>query len=271
MTTDFNLLTIITVAAVIFTPIFTHVRSGMTKRVNLGKKAFKLYTRNKILQISFGLFFSVIISLILGLVLFFSIKQRDNGLLFNSYEMNLLFSFIIVCFLVAYGAGSYAAAIVIEQCMLKPNEDQPTRYKALHLYNEFFHGPFSHVLMYSGIDTLCLILCILEKNHPLISFDLVDNIYYYYLLYGFILGFMYYYWQLWNGTWKHQLPWFMLIFVSQIFFIYINKIDFATHPFNLFFLTFQFVLNIGVITKFIFYRRRRLFYRYNLKFDQLFK
>jgi hypothetical protein len=271
MITDFNLLTIITIAAVIFTPIFIRVRSGMAKRVKLGKHAFRLYTRNKILQISFGLFFGVIISLILGLVLFFAIKQRDNGLLFDSSEMYLLFSFIIVCFLVAYGAGSYVAAIVIEQCMLKPDEDQPKRYKALHLYNEFFHGPFSHVLMYSGIDALFLILCILEKNHPLLSFDLIDSAYYYYLIYGVILGIAYYYWQLWNGTWKHQLPWFMLIFSSQIFFIYYNKIDFATHPFNLFFFTFQLVLNTGIITKFIFYRRRRLFYRYNLKFDQLFK
>ena len=71
--------------------------------------------------------------------------------------------------------------------------------------------------------------------------------------------------------WKHQIPWLGGIFIVHLFLIYYLRLNLIQLPFNLFFLVFQIIVNFGLSVKFIFYRRRKLYYQYDLKslFDQL--
>ncbi len=269
MISDLALLSAIVFFAIAMPPFYFRLRSRMTRQKSFEeKKEYKLYGKKKIYLISLGIFFVVIISLLIILVLFISVKTRDHGLSFDNYEIFLLFILFLTSLLIIYGAGSYTAAIIIEQCILHSRRKKTT-YRALQLYNDFFHGPFSHVLMYAGGNFLMLVICVLEKNHPLVSSDSLNNIIY--IFYGVILGSIYYRSQVRNLTWKHQMPSFFLIFIAHILFIYVNRLEMSLFPFNLFFLSFGISLNVELFVKFIFYRRKGLFYRYNLRFDQVIK
>lgn len=267
MLNDFYILSFVSLLAIIFTPIFIKIRSGMSKKTELKTLEFQAYTRNKILQISFSHFLLVVAGLFFEFLLFFAIKNRSGSFILNNNDFVFFIVFVFICLLVTYGAGSYIAAIIIEQCMVQPNQNHPTKLKALRLYNEFFHGPFSHVLIYSGTNSIFLLFAFFEKNYQLFS----DGLFALYGIYGIILGGVFFYWQLVNLTWKHQMPWFIILFISHITFIYINKLNLISHPFNFFYLMFAITLNTSLFLKFIFYRKRGRYYRYNLKFDQLFK
>lgn len=270
MLTDINIIAFAVFLTVFLTPLFIKIRSRMSKKVTLSENEFRAYTRSKILQISFSHFLVLILGFIFLVIFFFGIKNRINGSNFSQSDLLFFIAFVFLYLLVTYGAGSYIASIIIEQCLLKPNQNHPVKLKALRLYNEYFHGPFSHVLFFSGTNTILLLFSIYEKNYP--TSATFFNIFLY-GIFGAILGCFFCYWQIWSGTWKHQIPWFITIFILHLIFVYTNKINFSLYPFNFFYLIFALTLNTGLLFKFFFYRKRGKIYRYNLKiqFDQLFK
>lgn len=252
----------------VISPIFLFLRGRMSKKVNLTIKEFQAYTRNKILLITIFHFSVIFIICAFLSLLFLSIKYRSGTLTLNMNDLLYFSALIILCLITTYGGGSYISSVVLEQCMITPNDNHPKKLQALKLYNDYFHGPFSHVLMFSGTNAIALLISFFEINYPLTATNLIN-----YGFYGVITGACVFIIVSKNKTWKHQIPWFLMFFLSHLFFIYLNKINFLNHPFNFFYLLAGITGNTALIFQYIFYRKKRKDYRYNLKFkfDQLFK
>lgn len=246
--------------------VFLNFRAKTTKK-QLTAKEKKIHFRRKILTIfTFHLLF-LFCGFTFGLFFFFSLV--GNSITASTNEFYFLIIFFLTVILISYGSGSYLTAVISE-----PYVNQATKKDRkniiLFLYNEYFHGPFSHVLTFTGINFCLLIFAGAEtlNNDFLVS---ISDQTYYLIAFGVVFGWVYHYWQVKNLTWKHQLPWFLLLFFGHIILIYTKKINLVDYPLNLFIFTFEISLNSFLLIRYVYYKKRKLFYRYNLKFDQLFK
>jgi len=131
-----------------------------------------------------------------------------------------------------------------------------------YITNEFFHGPVSHVMVFSGALFMFLIISLLELGYPTrgltnthLVIYLVDGI-----ALGIALGMAHYY----NDTWKHQIFWAATaLLVHQAVLLSSPEVSFYEVPFNLFFAIFSFVLNIMLLIKLIWYHAGKVLYKYD--------
>ncbi len=256
----------------ISTVVYNLFRASMQKKSFFKDKQLGFYTRNRILVVSFSLFTATLIFLIFAFTLFYAIKGRV-GFTFQANDLPYLIGIFFLGLLASFATGCHAAAIITEKYIKSFGSfsHRDKNFKAIYLYNEFFHGPVGHVIGYSSFVTIMLILAIFEKDHPQSSLNQIDIVYY--LLNSIVLAVIFLYLQFKGLIWKHQIPWQGGIFITHLFLIYYLKFNFILLPFNLFFLVFQIIVNLGLAVKFVLYRRRNLYYQYNLKalFDQLLK
>lgn len=248
-------------------------RARMQRKSFFKDKRLNYYTRNRILTISFFLFFATFIFTFFAFTLFYAIKNRRGFILNIENDLPYLVSIFFFSLLAGFATGCHTAAIITEKYIKSFGSfsHKDKNFKAIYLYNEFFHGPMGHVMGYSSFMVIMFVLAVLEKDYPLFNLNQTDIIFY--SFYGILLGFIFLYLQFKGFIWKHQIPWFGGIFLLHLSFIYFYKINFNNYPFNSFFFVLQTIVNFGLLIKFIFYRRRRLYYPYNLKvlFDQLLK
>jgi hypothetical protein len=252
--------------------IYNIFRASMQKKSFYKDKHLGFYTRNRILTISFSLFAATLIFLLFAFALFYAIKNRV-GFTFQVNDLSYLISVFFLGLLASFAVGCHAAAIITEKYIKSFGtfNHRDKNFKAIYLYNEFFHGPVGHVVGYSSFIAIMLVLAILEKDYPV--YFLSQNELIYYLINSVVLAAIFLYLQFKGLIWKHQIPWFGGIFITQLLIIYYLGLNLAQLPFNVFFLVFQIMVNFGLAIKFIFYRRRKSYYPYNLKtlFDQLLK
>src|SRR3989344_603660 len=133
----------------------------------------------------------------------------------------------------------------------------------LFLTNEYFHGPVSHVLIFSGGFTLFFLISILELFYATHEINLTKVSFY--IIYGLLFGGLFLFAQLFNKTWKHQSPWMIGLFLLYLGVIYNYPVNLFFQPFNLFFITFGFILCTGLIIRHATYILRGERYKYDYK------
>jgi hypothetical protein len=261
---DFYLLNGLSLFSLLIIPTYFIARSKMAKSAFVGDPPPSYYSKQRITKIATLNFLLVFLSLTYITILMFSIKMHSSDwLLFSTTDVLLFILFFLFCCLICYGAGMYIISIIKEQFTTKSLETHP-EYKILFLTNLYFHGPISHVLIFSGGFMLFLLMALLEIAHPI---NAVPNFYaYFYVINGVIFGVLILASQILNQTWKHQFPWMFTIYTLYLVILGSGVIEFEVMPFNLFFTIFGFVLSFGLLSKHIIYLVRKQIYRYD---DQL--
>lgn len=148
------LLIFLTGAFILFAPVYIFFRVKMLKNPDHGgfthKRIMKATFINVVLNIAVYLIFLSMLISVVG-------KQE----VLNTQIWILITFFLIITGLTFYGNGIYITSIVIETFTpkaLRRFKLFKTQFIATHLY----HGPISHVLIYSGYVLAILLLSIIE-------------------------------------------------------------------------------------------------------------
>src|SRR5690606_31643295 len=137
--------------------------------------------------------------------------------------------------------------------------DEP-EFRFIKMPTRMLHGPISHVLMFAGIHLNLGLIAIAEILKPAINISLQD-----YVLYGvtgIYLGIFYAIAQIYNLTWKHQLP--LALWITIVYLALASLVDLVSLylPYNFFFLTFSITYTLGLAGKYIRSRLKRQRYVY---------
>jgi len=216
-----NLLLLLTVAVIIGAPLYMYFREKMIKkpvslRTHSRRRVIKLTMINIALNLTASLFFSIFLILIL---------QRSN-LLSDPALLILVIIYLVIMWLTFYGNGIYITSIVLEDFTLtelRVVNSFKTQFIATHL----FHGPISHILIYSGWLFVLLILSIIEIHLKLPAPSTYWPIM---LISGVVMGVFYAFAQIYNGTAVYQLfSGTVAMFIIAITLI-LNRINLAFVP-----------------------------------------
>ncbi|MCL5438632.1 MAG: hypothetical protein M1268_01440 [Patescibacteria group bacterium] len=257
---DFTLLTIFIIGWIIVSPIYLFHRVKVTNEWVKKDKQLSFYTRDRIFKITLLQLLLVLCALSLLLWLLIAIKMRGNFSDFTQQEIIIVGSFLILCLVVAFGAGAYASSVITEQFTLNGLKQHPA-FDTLLLVNEFYHGPVSHVLVHSSALVLLLLICFFEKFNPVAKIDILR--FYLYIVYGIIFGLSVLFVFIRTQTWKHQMPVVLIANITQIVFLITAKISIYRIPFNAFFLCANSILSLGLIILFIHHKLKHTYYRYD--------
>jgi hypothetical protein len=126
----------------------------------------------------------------------------------------------------------YVTAIASEIYVVKRIKKEKG-FSVLDLAHKMFHGPLSHVFMFSGATYMFLAISLMESSIPVEY--LHDNTYLMpaYLIVGVILGIIMGIITIKNLTWEHQIPWIMLEFILLLVMIQVLQLDLSAHLFTL--------------------------------------
>lgn len=255
---DFNILTVFILAWFIFAPIYLFYRIKITR--NHEDRHLSYYTKRRIFNVTSIELFIVIVGLIILSSLLIAIKARENLFVFNNYEVGIFIAFFVLCITVAFGVGSYVTSIITEQYTLKDLKNHSS-FNTLFLVNEFYHGPVSHVLMFSSGITLFFLIALLEYFNPIkyVSPILLFS----YFIYGIFFGLGFFVSQIQSQTWKHQISVVILVNIAEAYFVISQKVNFWKMPYNLFFLTAISVFSLGLTIFYIHHKVKHTVYRYD--------
>ncbi|OGM33195.1 hypothetical protein A3D00_00420 [Candidatus Woesebacteria bacterium RIFCSPHIGHO2_02_FULL_38_9] len=243
-------------------PLYTILRKGMINKSLDDHIPQKFYSKQRMSKIALTNFFLLILTIILITLILLSIKSRRDLNYFSREDISIFLIYFLVVNLISYGAGMYIISIIKEQFTTKSLKNHP-EYKILYLTNEYFHGPVSHVLIFSGGFTLFFLISILELFYATHEINLTKVSFY--IIYGLLFGGLFLFAQLFNKTWKHQSPWMIGLFLLYLGVIYNYPVNLFFQPFNLFFITFGFILCTGLIIRHATYILRGERYKYDYK------
>jgi MFS family permease len=262
---DFNFIApIFIVSSAIISYLFLSFRDRTTKK-NMNKTEYKIHIRGKILTVFFYHLLFIFGGSLIGLFVFLLLVNNFNLSLVLRLQNVYLSLFFLCCLFITYGSGVYLTAVISEKHIknsLSSENDNPI----LRFYNDYFHGPFSHVLSFTGFGFLMLVF---SATEIIFSKQTINPSMNFYPIYGFLFGIMYFYWLVKNLTWKHQTPWFILILSIYAIFTYHNQINILTFPLNTFNLFFLITINFCLVFKYFFYKKKKGDYRYNFKLDKI--
>lgn len=236
--------------AFFFVPAFFYFRHKMTHQPDKDHPV-KFYTKSRVWHITLLIFSFMIVVTIMCFILFFSIKYRNYHFAMEFPELLLLGLFFSVWLLVAFGSGMYLSGILVEQYTMKELRTDP-EFKKLKTAIKLFHGPISHVFIYSGGLGLLLVISFLEFFNP--AKFLEPIVIFQYIAVGIVFGTIYFISQIRNKTWKHQLPGFFIILVIDLIFIGANIDRIQRLPFSIFVLTMLITCNTGLLIWRFFYK-----------------
>lgn len=246
MNLDFYILTLAILIHTIGAPLYIKARERMLKTSVRVDKPLSFYTKFRIVKLTFFIILLFSLAILGFYILFFSIQARSELLRFQTYNLILLFAFLYIIFLIVFGGGIYITAIIQEQYILLPLKKIGS-YKTLSIVNKVFHGPISHVLIYSGAYALLMIICFLERYNPLNFTN--SYLLAIYIIYGFAFGIMYFWSRVKDSTWRYQKPVMLFIFFIYLVFLLLSNIDLKYCPFNVFYLVGSIILNFGLAVK----------------------
>lgn len=125
-------------------PLYLLFRNKMIKESVIVNKPLKFYTKSRILKTTLLLAFLLSLFVLFNFLLILSIKSRGDITVVHNYDMVIFTFFILLTFLVSFGGGVYATAIVHEQYMLKPLK-KIAESKVLVSAIDLSHGPVSSI------------------------------------------------------------------------------------------------------------------------------
>lgn len=119
------------------------------------------FSRRRVFHVTFT---NILLNSFIGLHLFSLFLYSYNQLIVPLFTNQLISLLFLVCAgLTFYGNGIYITSIILEAYTLphlKSLKEFHTQFIATHL----FHGPISHVLIYSGWPTCLLLLTLLNQT-----------------------------------------------------------------------------------------------------------
>ncbi|MCA9379135.1 hypothetical protein KC640_01780 [Candidatus Dojkabacteria bacterium] len=233
----------------------------MTKRLSHGARPAKFYTALRILSILSINLLIIVTFVLINFVLLISVKSQE-GLNYWSYtQLAYLMLFIISCLLVAYGSGMYVTAIASEIYVLKRMK-KDSGFSVLNMAHKLFHGPLSHVFMFSGGIFLFITISLMESTIPISYLQGNSYLMPAYLLVGVVLGIVIGIVTVKDMTWEHQIPWTIMEFLLLLFIVVVNQLDLSVHLFTLTTLFAIVMVNITYLFKIIHANYRGEHYTY---------
>lgn len=149
-----QLIFLLTFLIAIGTPTYIYHRKKMVKAKSLQKfskkRVFKVTLINLSINVAMYIFFLIMLLTIL-------FKTPHTSRLIIMVAMSSL----VVLGLSFYGSGIYVASITHKAFTL-PELKNLESYKTQHIATHIFHGPISHVLMFSGYTIAFFLLSILD-------------------------------------------------------------------------------------------------------------
>jgi hypothetical protein len=220
------------------------------------------YSKTRIAKIAFINVVLTISALVYISAIFLSIVLRSSTFIpINVATISILLTYFITSLLVAYGSGLYIISIIKEQFTTKSLRLHP-EYRILYITNQFFHGPVSHVYIYSGGLVLFFLISLFEMLDLNLYIPSVKEIVIY-IISGVFAGSTLLAAQINNLTWKHQMPYMCSILFIYLFTIIYFPIDILKHPFNIFFLITSSITGFGLLFKHIIFKVLKQIYKYD--------
>lgn len=150
------LLLSLTLALTIGIPVYIYFREKMTKmasgrRPHTLRRVVKLTLINFLLNLLVALFSSVFVILLLNRI----------GFVFNKFLIIQILLYLTFIFATFYGNGIYITSIVLEDFTL-PQLRIVKGFKTQFIATHLFHGPVSHIAIYSSWMVVFLILSIVD-------------------------------------------------------------------------------------------------------------
>ncbi len=221
MALEETLLLLFTIAFVIGGPLYIFLREKMTKkplaqRKHTSRRIIKLTAINLVLNLSVALYFSFFLFLIL---------QRP-GIQYSLQLYCEMLLYLIIIWVTFYGNGIYITTIMLEDFTLPELRDTRS-YKTQYIATRLFHGPISHILIFSGWILVFLILAVLDVSLQVPNGTTNWQVL---LMAGSITGFFVAFSNIANGTAVYQFFTGSIVVTILTFIISSNEITIATAP-----------------------------------------
>lgn len=203
---------------IFFRERMAHERSS--RRVYSRKGVLKITGLNFFLNLLAGLYFLTFLRVIVSQV-------RNFGL----PETLFLFFYLFMNFVTFYGNGIYITSIVLEKYTL-PEIKHLYEFKTQFIATHLFHGPISHILIYSGWYLTFFSLALIDLHLGIFQLNVPPQAL---IIAGGITGLFYAFAQIYNGTAPYQ---FITGLVSMIVFdlaIILGNFNFLDFPVAAFF------------------------------------
>lgn len=173
-------------------PLYAFFRRRM-----VGSQSVQIHNRRRVVKLTVtNILLNSIVYLILILIL---ISLLHKSQFFDPFVLALIPAFLLVSGLTFYGNGIYITSIVLEAYTL-PGLKRLNQFKTQFIATHLFHGPISHILIYSGYMIAFLLLTFLD----FLTGPGTPNLAPYVLISGLIVGIVYAYGQVVNGTIIYQ-------------------------------------------------------------------
>ena len=200
------LLFVLTLTLVVGVPLYIFFRNRMVKSSKV-----QIHPRKRVLKIT-------LINLSLNTIIYLIFLTMLITLLLKGHKIDLSvvitsILFLLITGLSFYGNGIYITSIVLEAYTL-PELKSLSSFKTQFIATHLFHGPISHILIYSGYILALLLLGILDVLTGRGTLILAP----YLLACGIVVGVMYAWGQIFNGTIPYQfLTCLFSLFALMIF------------------------------------------------------
>jgi hypothetical protein len=208
--------------------------------VNEARKA-KYFSREKVLKLT-------IINITLNLLISFYfcalliIILMRNGVTFTPQLALPILLIVSIIWLTFYGNGIYITSIVLEDFTL-PQLRFDKAFKTQFIATHLFHGPISHILIFSGWLFVMLILALIDIQLPL----QVETLYWIPLIIsGCILGIYYTVSQIYNGTAVYQIVSGVVALIIICFILISKNVNISHYPIVSYFLGFIVAVVFGL-------------------------
>ena len=230
-----NLLIIGTLACYIMVPVYTLLRKKMHKvpeREDIPDDFYTVFRiiRTVVLHIAFTMSYIIMMLLITNELL------AGEAANLSRVPALITFAFVMILTIITYGSGMYITTIISEEYTKKQLADQPD-FQPLHISQLFFHGPLSHVVMYTGMLLAKVIMSQFELYIPQDNSNVAI-----FLVVGMAFGVVNGVAQITNLTWKHQLIWMPQVFLLQLVLAIINGVNIFDYNYH------SFVFGNAVVT-----------------------
>jgi hypothetical protein len=209
------------------------VKKPLHQRSHSGRRVVKLTAINFVLNLMAALYFTS----------FFVLILQRTSYLHNPLLLVQIMIYLIIVWLTFYGNGIYLTSIVLEDFTL-PDLRVVKSFKTQFIATHLFHGPISHILIYSGWMSVMLILAIVDSY---LKLSIPTSYWPILLVSGGMLGVLFAFGQIYNGTAVYQ---FMTGTVSSVIIAVIlifNQISLSFVPVAAYFVGFAiaFELSLG--------------------------
>lgn len=152
--------------------------------------------------------------------------------------------FVLILCMIFYGSGIYITSILIE-AYTKHKLETVDSFKTQYTATDLFHGPLSHILIYSGWIIELLIISLFEINTGLVLSTQINKSI---IVAGGMLGLLYALLQIYNGTALYQFITGILSLTILLGTIIIKKVPIINYTISMYFLFFCVVFNTVLLS-----------------------